>query len=158
PACAGTSGAWCGLCRLRKLAVECQTALVGGDGDFFAILDGAGQDHFGKRILYRLLDDTLERPRAVSGVPALFSQPLARAWIELDHDLAVVEQLLQSRNLDVDDASHLRLLEAMKEDDFINAVEKLRPECRAHHCHHLILDRVGILSFRLVDQKFGAKI
>ena len=44
------------LRRLRQLAVEGQALLAGGDGDLLAVLDRAGEDHLGERILHRLLD------------------------------------------------------------------------------------------------------
>ena len=97
------------LRRLRQLAVEGQTQLVAGNGDLFAVLDRAGENHLGERVLNGFLDHALERPRAIGRIPALFRQPIARARVELDDNLAVVEQLLQPRDLDVDDASHLRL-------------------------------------------------
>ena len=66
-----------------------------------------GEDHLGERILHRFLDHALQRARAVGRVLALVGQPIARARIELDGDLAILEQLLQPRHLDVDDAAHL---------------------------------------------------
>ena len=74
-----------------------------------------------------------KRPRAIGRIPALVGQPFARAGVERDGDLAVVQQLLQPRHLDVDDAGHFRLLQAVEQDDLVDAVEEFRPERRAHH-------------------------
>src|SRR5262249_1119556 len=115
------------LRRLCELAVKGKAELVGGHFDGFAVLDVPTQYPFGKRILHRLLNTTFERPRTVSGIPALFGQPIARLGIELEHDLAVVEQPLKSRDLNVDDLPHVRLLEAVEEDNLVYAVEKFRP-------------------------------
>ena len=49
-------------------------------------------------------------------------------------------------------------LETVEQNDFIDAVEEFRPERRTHHRHHLVLDRIGVLAIRLIDQEFGAKI
>jgi murein DD-endopeptidase MepM/ murein hydrolase activator NlpD len=92
---------------LRELAVERQPQLVAGDIDFLAVLDLPGKDHLGKRILHRFLDHALERTCSIGRVPAFFGQPVACARIELDGDLAIVEQLLQPCHLNVDDAAHL---------------------------------------------------
>ena len=62
-----------------------------------AVLDLAGQDQLGERVLHRLLDHALQRPRAVGRVVALVGEPVARRRIELERDLAVVQQLLQPR-------------------------------------------------------------
>ena len=73
-------------------------------------------------------------------------------------DLAILEQLLQPRDLDVDDASHLLALEPMEQDDLVHAIEKFRAEACAHHAHDLIPDRVGILALGLVHQIVGAEV
>ena len=52
--------------------------------DLLAILDLAGQNHFGQRILHRLLDHAFERTGAVGGIPALVGEPLTRRRLELD--------------------------------------------------------------------------
>src|SRR5581483_9981193 len=143
---------------LSDLAVEGEPQLVAGYDNLLAVSDLAGKNHFGERILHGFLDHALQRARAIGRVPALFGEPVARAWLELDGDFAVVEKLLQPRDLDIDDASHLTLLQAMEQDDLVNAVQEFRPESRAHDCHHLVLDRIGVLSFRLVDEKISAQV
>src|SRR6478736_7974106 len=119
-------------CCLRNLAVERQTQLVAGNPDFLAVLYLARENHFGERILHRFLDHTLQGSRPVGWIPAFLGKPLACTRIERDDDLAIIKKLLQPRHLDVDDTSHLRLLEAMKQDDFVDPVEELRPERRPH--------------------------
>src|SRR3982751_1840561 len=77
--------------RRGELAVEGKPLLAGGDHNLFAVLDQAGEDHLGERILPLLLDDPLERTRPIGGVVALFGNPLARLAVEFDRDLAIIE-------------------------------------------------------------------
>ena len=93
------------LRRRCNLAVELQSLLAGADHDLLAVLDAAGEDHFRQRILHRLLDHALERPRAVGRIPAFFGQPIARRGLELDGDLAILQKPRQALHLDVDDAA-----------------------------------------------------
>ena len=71
-------GIWPVSGRRGELAVEGEALLAGRDDNLLAVLDAAGQDHLGQRILHRLLDHALERPRAIGRVPALVGQPFAR--------------------------------------------------------------------------------
>ena len=80
-------------------------------------------------------------PRAVGGIPALGRQPVARRRIERQRDLAILQQLLQPRELDLDDPAHLALLQAVEQDDLVDAVEEFGPEMRPHHPHHLLAHR-----------------
>ena len=62
------------------------------------------------------------------------------------------------RELDFDDPAHLALLQAMEQDDLVDAVEEFGTEVRPHHAHHLLAHRGGVFAFRLVDQEFGTEI
>ncbi len=53
---------------------------------------------------------------------------------------------------------HLIALEAMEQDDLVDAVQELRPEMRPHLRHHLIAHLLQVLAVRLVDQIFGAEV
>src|SRR5690348_6224379 len=66
----------------RRLAVEHEPLGLRADRDAVAVLDAAGENELGERILHRLLDHALERARAVSGIPALLGEPLARRRFE----------------------------------------------------------------------------
>src|SRR5215813_5948508 len=117
---------------LRDLAVELQAQLVAGNPDLLAVLYLARENHL--------------------------CEPVSRTRIKRDDDLAIIKKLLQPRDLDVDDTSHLRLLEAVEEDNFVYPVEEFGPERRSHDRHHLILHRVGVLPLRLVDQEIGSEV
>ena len=124
-----------------------------------AVLDLAGQDHLGERVLQRLLDHALQRARAISRIVALVGEPFARRGIERRASiLRSSSSFVQPPHLDIDDAAHLARLQAMEQDDLVDAVEEFRTEAPTHHAHHLIAHRVGVLAFRLVDQEFRAEI
>src|SRR6516225_2250276 len=136
---------------LRELAVERQAQLVAGNPDLLSVLYLARENHFCKRVLHRFLDHALQGPRPVRRIPPFLGKPVSRNRIERNDDLAIIKKLLQPRDLDVDDTSHLRLLEAMEQDDFINPVEELRPERRSNDGPNLLIHSVGVLPLRLVD-------
>jgi hypothetical protein len=62
-----------------------------------AILNGAGEYLLGERILQLALYRPLQRSCAVDRVVSLFSQPCLRVRIDVEPDLASVEQLLEVR-------------------------------------------------------------
>ena len=72
-----------------------------------------------------------KRTRAVGRVVAAVGEPRARLVVELERDLAIGQQLLQALDLDVDDLAHLRALQAMEQDDVVEAVQELGPELGA---------------------------
>ena len=79
----------------RRLAVEGEALLARRDRDLhdLAVLHLAGEDQLGERILHRLLDRALQRTRPIGRVVALVGEPVARRRIELDRDLAILQQL-----------------------------------------------------------------
>ncbi len=91
-------------------AVEHEPVAAGRDLHRLAVLDLAGQDELGERILHRFLDHAFERPRAVSRIVALVGEPIARLGVERDRDLALLQKLLQMRELNIHDPSHLLAL------------------------------------------------
>ena len=46
----------------------------------------------------------------------------------------------------------------MEQDDFIEAIEELRPEFRPHRFHHLRTHGIAVLIFRLARKIFSAQI
>ena len=120
-------------CLLAAVDARQEEELVGAAGDPHpgAVRDLAGQDLVGQRVLHLALDDALQRPRAVDRVVALVGQPGARRLVEVERDLAILEQLLQPRELDVDDLRHVAPLQAVEQDDVVEPVEELRPEMGA---------------------------
>ena len=74
------------------------------------------------------LDHPLQRPRAVGAVVALARQPLERAAIQLQPDLAIGQQLAQVLQLDLHDRRHVAALQPAEQDDLVQPVEELGPE------------------------------
>jgi hypothetical protein len=73
-------------------------------------------------------------------------------------ELALLQELLQPGELDVDDRAHLRALQAVEENDLVHAVQELGPEVSPHHRHHLLAHGVGVLALGLVHEILGAEI
>src|ERR1700731_2200901 len=124
---------------LRKLAgVDDKLAVRNRAPACFAVHDGAGQQHLRQRILQLPLDDALERARAVDRVVAGIGEPGFRLFVDFEHDLAIIEELLQMLELDVDDPLHLIAPEAVEQDDLVEPVQEFRPERAANDLHDLI--------------------
>src|SRR5436853_7695342 len=85
----------------RRLAVEHEPLGLHADRDAVAVLDAAGQNELGERILNRLLDRSLERARAVSRIPTLRGEPLACRRLEHHRDLSLLQQLRELAHLNV---------------------------------------------------------
>src|SRR5207248_5482415 len=100
---------------LREFSVERQPLPAGRDYDLLAILDAARKDQLGKGILNGFLDRPLEGPCPVGRIPALLGEPVACRGLKHEHDLALVQQRLQSPQLDLDDLRHVLLLEPMEQ-------------------------------------------
>src|SRR5438270_11029354 len=86
---------------------EEELVVAGGDAHPGTVGDLAGEDLVGKRILHLALDDALQGPCAVGRIIAPRGQPAPCLSVEVERDLAVVEELLQPGELDVDDPAHL---------------------------------------------------
>ena len=46
----------------------------------------------------------------------------------------------------------------MEQDDLVDTIQELRPERRAHHRHHLIAHRIGVLPVGLVHEEIRPEI
>src|SRR5215472_8486318 len=125
------------LCGRRCLAVEGQHVPLLRDRDAVAILDLAGENHLGERVLQIALDHALQRTRAIGGVPTLDREPIACGGIERERDLALFEEPRETGELDFYNPAHLALLQTMEQDNLIDTVEEFGPEMRPHHPHHL---------------------
>src|SRR6185437_7615902 len=117
------------LGRLWRLAVEGEHIALARDCDGVAILDLARQNHLGERVLHAALDHPLQGACAIGGIPAPGREPVACRRVQRQRDLAFLQELLQPRELDLDDPAHLALLQAMEQDDLVDAVQELRPKC-----------------------------
>src|SRR5579884_767704 len=71
------------------------------------VADFAGQDLLGERVLQFALDHPLQWPGAVDRVVAGPGQPCLCLGIDVEADLAIVDQPLQPGELDIDDAGHV---------------------------------------------------
>ena len=91
----GLSGPGGSRTRRRRDSADHQPQRTDADrgGHRLAILDGAGEDRLGQRILHRFLDDALERTRPIGRVIALLAEPVARLLGQFEPDLALVEEL-----------------------------------------------------------------
>ena len=123
-----------------------------------AVLDRARQDQFGQRVLQMLLDHPFQRACAISGLVAAFGQPFAGIGRQIEHDLALLEQFGQPHHLDIDNRPHFIALQAMEQDDFVDAVEEFGPEMGFDKAHHIVPHRLAVLAFGLVDQIFRPEI
>src|ERR1700677_492652 len=113
------------------LAVDRQEALRNAELDRRAVGQFTGEQHLRQRVLHPFLDHALQGARAVGRIVPLVGQPLPRLGVEAERVLTVLEQPVQALELYVDDLAHVLAPEAMEEDDFIDAVQELRPEMAA---------------------------
>src|SRR5581483_3163227 len=99
-----------------------------------AIAELTLQQPHGQFVLQALLDDALERSRAVDRIVALLAKSPASRLGQLQRDLAILEQLAQPSKLDLANLSNLSKLfaaQGAKDDHLIDAVRvpnSLRPE------------------------------
>jgi hypothetical protein len=121
--------------RDRQRAVALVDAHGGAIGNF------AAEQLFRERILQVALDRALQGAGAIDRIVAVFREPGARLVVELQRYAALFKAFAHAPDLDVDDARHLRLEQAMEQQDFIKPVEELGPECAAHNVHDLVADR-----------------
>ena len=56
---------------------------------------------------------------------------------------ALLQQLAEARDLDVDDRRHVFLAEPVEQDDLVEPVEEFGAKMRAHDFHYLWLDQIG---------------
>src|SRR5580704_11785932 len=133
-------------------------ALCSAELDSPAVAHLPGTQHLRQWVLHPLLDNAFQRTCAISRIVPLVGEPLPRLGVEAEPDLAVLEQPVQTLELDVDDLAHILATEAMEEDDFIDAVQELGPEMPAHDAHHFLLDRLRVLALAQIDEVFGAEV
>src|SRR6185437_12494470 len=79
----------------------------------------------------------LERPCAVHRIVTFADDETLRRLGQLDVDLAILEPLQQALHLDIDDLLHMLQAERMEEDNFVHAVQELRPEMLSQRIGHL---------------------
>jgi hypothetical protein len=101
------------------------------NGDTIAIAHLTGKDHLRQRVRHMTLDHPLQGPCPIGGVPALGRKPIARRGIEGQHNLALLQKLLQPAEPDLDNPSHFALLQTMEQNDLVDPVEEFGTEMRA---------------------------
>ena len=116
--------------------------------DAVLIVDLAGEDLSTERGLELLLQQPLERARAVDRVVAGVREVLERRVGELDLDLALRQPRPQPAELDLDDLLELLARQAVEDDDLVDAVEELGPEVLAQRLEHLALH--ALVGLRVV--------
>src|SRR5262245_54399206 len=126
---------------------ESERVALDDDADHVAGTEIAAQDTLCERILQLLLDRALQRPRPVDGIEARLREAVARSGIELEADLALAQASLQVLELDIDDLANVLLLERVKHDDVVDAIDELRAEALADDLHdfgfHLCVVRLS---------------
>ncbi len=111
---------------LRRLARELQRSLPVRPHDDRVAVDELALEHgHRQRILNQPLDRPLERPRAERRIVAFLGEHALRLGRHLERDLALGEQLLEPRELEVDDLLDLLGAERVEDDDVVDAVEEL---------------------------------
>lgn len=80
-----------------------------------------------------VLDDALEGAGTVSGVVAFAGEEIPGGFVEIEEDILFFEAGQKAAQLDIDNARYLPVVEPVKNDGFVDAVEKFRaemaPEC-----------------------------
>ena len=130
----------------------------GGHIDCLSVQNISGQKFLSQRVLDIFLDNPLQRAGSVGRIIAFLSQPAERAVVHIEGDLAILQKAAEPLELDLDDVAHLRPLQPVEQDNLIQPVQELGPEVPAHCCHHLVPDRIAVLTFRLVDEVLGTQV
>src|SRR5262249_30270764 len=99
-------------------ARELQRSLpVRTDDDRIAVHELALEDGHGERVLNESLDRPLEGTCPEGRVVPFLGQHALRLWRHLERDLSLGEQLLETRELQIDDALDLLGAEWVEDDD-----------------------------------------
>src|SRR5690242_13674211 len=116
---------------------ELQAAVAGVDDNGVALAETAFEHLQRKRVEHASLDGPLQRTGTVRRVIPLLDELVFRGIGQADVNLALLESLQQSGNLDVDDALDVLTSKRMEEDHLVDPVEELGPEVRAQRIHDL---------------------
>ena len=92
------------------------------------------------------LDGALEGARAELRVVAFLREELPRGLIHVEGEVLLREAFLHADELHLDDARNLRFVEAVEDDDVIDAVEEFGAEVRLEFDLHLLLHLHGVLG------------
>src|SRR5688572_31750681 len=111
----------------RLFTAEGQAIVSHVDRYVIAFAELAFEHPHRQRIEDTALDGALQRPRAVHRIVAFRHEERLGRLAQVDVDLPFLETLEQAADLDVDDRLHVLQAERVEEDDFVDAVEELRP-------------------------------
>src|SRR3712207_3165517 len=96
--------------------------------DRVALAEGPVEDRGRQAVDELLLDDALERPRAVGRVVAEVAEQLLRGVGERDRDAAAGDPRQHAVGLQLDDLAQVLAPERVELDDVVEAVDELGPE------------------------------
>src|SRR5256712_2918442 len=114
--------------------------------------------HFDRqRIEHHALQRALQRPRAVHRIVARLPHGLLRPIGQLQLELLVGEQLGETSELDLDDLRQLVTTEAVEDDDFVDAVQQLRPQLRADRLPHPLLFLLVLPAGQVLRPEVGGE-
>src|SRR5579885_1391030 len=106
-------------------------------------LNSTLNESFRERILHVLLESPPQRPRAVAAVRARFLENPLACFRRQDHlDLAVDQGVVHLPHQQIDDAKQIFIAQRVEDDDFVQAVQKLRIERPLHFVHHHFFHRL----------------
>src|ERR1044071_7826840 len=106
----------------------------------------------GERILNQPLNRSLERAGAESGIVAFLGEQTLRVRRDVEADLALGKELSEPFELQIDDALDVLRGERTKDDDVVDAVEKLRLELLPQRQHDRRLDERPVAARVLEDE------
>src|SRR5450759_1731806 len=119
--------------------------------DVISLAELALEDSEREWVLQQALNCPLQRTRPERRIVALGRQDLARRGRQLKRELSVREQLLELRQLQIDDVLDFRLAKRSEDDDVVDAIEKLRAEMLSEGVRHLCLDHRAVVACVLED-------
>src|SRR4030042_159225 len=121
-----------------------------------ARLDLPCQDAQCQRILQLALDQTLKRTGTIIGIIPRFSQVFTRGFSHLQAVATLGHTTSHVAQLDIDYLGQVLAAEHMKDNDLVDAVEKLRPEVRLQDaCYHITRNLFPLPQPQLAPQVAG---
>src|SRR6185312_1807289 len=139
-------------CGSFALRLERQPArAVDSNTNRVALDEATFQHRHRERVLEQTLDRPLERPRTERSIVALVREVVLRLGSEIDRQLAIGQQLIQTIELKIHDARDLLLAQRPEHDYVIHAIQKLGPELLPQHRDHLLLHTIEIAAGILQD-------
>src|SRR5207245_1625315 len=108
--------------------LERELAVLGVDHDRVALAELVLEQALRQRVLDLALDRALQRPGAVSRIPAGIRDQLLRRRRQHEVDAALREAIADPVELQLDDVAELVARERLELDDLVDPVQELGPE------------------------------